>query len=73
MNKILEALHHPNKLGSGAKKRNALHLNEQQEFEVITKEFKRGTLYSGSGHKVTNINQAKAIAISELKKRGGKK
>lgn len=28
-------------------------------------EFKRGQLYSGSGHKVTSRKQAQAIALSE--------
>lgn len=38
-------------------------------------EFKRGTLRSGSGQKVTNPAQARAIAASEagLKRKGRKK
>ena len=68
MNKILKALKHEDKLGIGAKLRRRLNLNKQQEFEVIMKEFKRGTLYSGSGHKVKSIQQAKAIALSEWRK-----
>ena len=35
-------------------------------------EFKRGELKSGSGHKVTNPRQAKAIALSETREAGGK-
>jgi len=40
---------------------------------VVMGEFKRGTLHSGSGEKVTNPRQAVAIAMSEagLSKRGG--
>jgi hypothetical protein len=35
-------------------------------------EFKHGQLKSGSGHKVTNSKQAKAIALSEAREGGGK-
>jgi predicted house-cleaning NTP pyrophosphatase (Maf/HAM1 superfamily) len=70
MKNIIKALIHKDILGAGAKRRNELNLNKDEEFEVIIKEFKRGTLHSGSGNIVKNISQAKAIAISELRKRG---
>jgi hypothetical protein len=35
-------------------------------------ERKRGTLKSGSGHKVTSRKQAIAIGLSEARKEGGK-
>lgn len=35
-------------------------------------EFKRGTLHSGSGAKVTNPKQAVAIALSEARKVGAR-
>lgn len=35
-------------------------------------EFKHGTLRSGSGQKVTNPAQAKAIALSEARKAGAR-
>lgn len=60
---IKEAMHHPDKLGAGAKKRKKLH--GKDKVEVVMKEFKRGTLNSGGGEKVTNPKQAVAIALSE--------
>lgn len=59
------AMEHEDKLGAGAAKRRNLPAN--QRGSVVMSEFKRGTLYSGSGHKVTNPAQAKAIAHSESK------
>ena len=41
---------------------------EQEKVGVVMKEFKEGTLKSGSGEKVTNPKQAIAIALSEAKK-----
>lgn len=58
-----EATKHADKLGAGAKKRKGLHGKEK--IPVVMKEFSRGTLHSGSGAKVTNPAQAKAIALSE--------
>jgi hypothetical protein len=58
-----EALRHPNKLGAGAMKRKSLH--GQEKVGVVMKEFKRGTLHSGSGDIVKNRKQAIAIAMSE--------
>jgi hypothetical protein len=64
-----EAMHHPDKLGEGAKKRKALPAKEK--IPVVMKEFSRGTLNSGSGHRVTDKKQALAIGYSESRK--GKK
>ncbi|MGH3054048.1 MAG: DUF6496 domain-containing protein, partial [Gaiellaceae bacterium] len=60
------AMHHPDKLGAGAKKRKQLPAKDK--VEVVMKEFKRGTLNSGSGHKVENPKQALAIGYSEKRK-----
>ena len=68
--RIKEAMRHSDKLGAGAKKRKKLSSSEKKE--AVMKEFKRGTLNSGSGHKVTNPKQAVAIAYSEAR-RGKKK
>lgn len=64
---IKSAMKHPNVLGAGAKKRNKL--PPKYRVEVVMKEYKRGTLHSGSGSIVKNKKQAIAIAISESKKR----
>jgi hypothetical protein len=58
-----KAMRHSNKLGAGAKARK--HLRGQKKVEVVMKEFKRGTLHSGSGEVVKNRKQAIAIAMSE--------
>ena len=65
-----EAMKHPDKLGAGAKKRK--HLPGKEKVHVVMKEYKRGTLHSGSGAKVTNPKQAIAIALSESRKAGAK-
>ncbi len=72
--KIKKAMQHPDKLGAGAKKRK--HLKGKDKVEVVMKEFKKGTLNSGSGEKVTNPKQAIAIGLSEAglsKKKKNKK
>ena len=66
-----KAMHHKDVLGAGAKKRKAL--PAQEKVGVVMKEFKRGTLNSGSGAKVTNPKQAIAIGLSEARKATGKK
>lgn len=58
-----KAMHHPDILGSGAKKRKGLPAKEK--VGVVMEEFKRGTLHSGSGAKVSNPKQAIAIGLSE--------
>lgn len=68
--KIKEAMHHKDILGAGAKKRKKL--PSKDKVEVVMKEFKRGTLNSGSGAKVTNPKQAIAIGLSEARKAGAK-
>lgn len=62
-----EAMNHPDKLGAGARKRE--HLSAKEKVPVVMAEFKRGTLNSGSGEKVTSLKQAIAIAMSEARKR----
>ncbi len=57
---------HPNKLGAGARKRE--HLNPEDKFGVVMKEYERGTLHSGSGTIVKNRRQAIAIAYSESRR-----
>lgn len=61
--RIKRAMKHPDVLGAGAAKRKGL--SPSEKIEVVMKEFKRGTLYSGSGEKVTDKRQAIAIALSE--------
>jgi hypothetical protein len=60
---VKKAMHHPDVLGAGAKKRK--HLKPKDKVGVVMSEFKRGTLHSGSGEKVTNPRQGIAIALSE--------
>lgn len=63
-----EAMKHPDKLGAGASKRKSLPAKEK--VGVVMDEFKRGTLHSGSGAKVSNPKQAVAIGLSEARKEG---
>lgn len=65
-----EAMQHPDKLGAGAAKRKSLPAKEK--VGVVMDEFKRGTLHSGSGAKVSNPKQAIAIGLSEARKSGTK-
>jgi hypothetical protein len=65
-----EAMKHKDVLGAGAEKRK--HLPAKEKVGVVMKEFKRGTLHSGSGEKVTNPKQAIAISLSEARKAGAK-
>jgi hypothetical protein len=60
-----EAMDHPDELGAGAAKRRKL--PPQKRFPVVIAEYLRGTLNSGSGHKVKSLAQARAIARSESK------
>lgn len=62
----LDALNHPNVLGAGAKKRSRL--SNPHKIEIVMKEFKRGTLHSGSGQIVHNRKQAIAIGLSEARR-----
>ena len=66
---VKKAMQHPDNLGAGAAKRK--HLSPKNKKEAVMQEFKRGTLNSGSGHKVKDVKQAIAISYSEAKK--GKK
>ena len=65
-----KAMKHPDKLGAGAKKRK--HLSKEDKIPTVMREFSRGTLYSGSGQKVTDKKQALAIGYSEQRKRNKK-
>lgn len=64
---VQEALKHPDELGEGANKRKKL-TNPEDVWSAVMLEFKRGTLWSGSGSKVTNEKQAKAIAMAETER-----
>lgn len=61
-----KAMQHPDKLGSGARKREKLPAKEK--IPVVMSEFSRGTLNSGSGKKVTDKKQALAIGYSEARR-----
>lgn len=67
---VKKAMQHPDVLGAGAKKRKKL--APKDKVETVMHEFGRGTLNSGSGHKVTNRKQAIAIGLSEARKSGAK-
>jgi hypothetical protein len=66
-------MRHPDKLGAGAKMRRKYLRGDKEKVHVVMSEFKRGTLYSGSGEKVTDRRQAIAIALSESRKARHKK
>lgn len=61
---IKSAMKHSNKLGAGAAKRKAIK-NPGTKVHTVMKEYKRGTLHSGSGAIVKKRSQAIAIALSE--------
>jgi len=61
---VSSALEHPDVLGAGAKKRKKLK-SPKKKMAAVMKEFKRGTLRSGSGEKVTNRKQAIVIGLKE--------
>lgn len=63
---IKEAMKHKDVLGAGAKKRK--HLSGKNKIKTVMEEFKRGTLHSGGGPKVTNPRQAIAIALNSARK-----
>ena len=65
------AMKHPDKLGAGARKRDKLPPKER--IGVAVKEYERGTLNSGSGHKVKSKAQALAIGYSESKNKQEKR
>jgi hypothetical protein len=68
MNKAIKrAMVHSDVLGAGAKKRRQLK-RKKDKFEAVMAEYKRGTLWSGSGHKVKKRNQALRIAFEESRK-----
>ena len=69
-NAIRKALKHPDKPGAGAKKRKSL--KGKQKVHAVMAEFKRGTLRSSSGKKVTSRTQAVAIALSEARAAGAR-
>ncbi len=63
--KMKAAMRHPDRPGAGAARRKKLGLFGREKASVVMREFARGTLRSGSGHVVTDPQQAKAIAMSE--------
>jgi len=67
---ISKAMAHPNTLGAGAKARRKYLKDPQDKVHVVMKEFKRGTLHSGSGGIVKNRRQAIAIGLAEARKHG---
>lgn len=60
------AMRHPDVYGAGAAKRRNLPPKERPA--VAVKEYERGTLNSGSGHRATSKAQALAIGYSEARK-----
>ncbi len=62
---IKKAMQHPDKLGAGASKRRSSGLTKNEKVATVMKEFKRGTLNSGSGQRASSRKQAIAIALSE--------
>jgi hypothetical protein len=67
--KIKKAMKHPDKTGAGARKRESL--NKKLNAAAISKEFKRGTLHSGSGAIVKSEAQKRAIIANTNKGRKG--
>jgi hypothetical protein len=65
-NAIRQAMKHRDVLGAGAEKRKSL--PPEGKFEAVMREYKRGTLRSGSGEHVKKRAQALAIAFSEKRK-----
>ena len=68
---IKKAMKHPDVLGAGAAKRHKVK-NPKTKVKIVMDEWKRGTLNSGSGQKVTNPKQAIAIGLSEAREAGAK-
>lgn len=67
---ISKAMKHPDIPGAGAEKRKSIR-DADTKFKVVMKEFERGTLFTQRGefaHKVTDREQAQAIAYSEARK-----
>ena len=67
LKRIHKSYRHADRPGAGARKRENLHSGEEKVHATMG-EFKRGTLYSGSGHKVTDRKQAIAIAMEHARK-----
>lgn len=59
------AMRHPDNPGAGAARRRKLGLTGREKTSVVMKEFYAGKLRSRSGELVTDVQQAKAIAMSE--------
>lgn len=62
---IKKAMKHKNVLGAGAKLRSKVK-DPNKKIVIVMKEFKLGTLHSGSGAKVIKRPQAMAIAWKNL-------
>jgi len=61
------AMEHKNVLGDGAKKRKYAGLTAKEKFNVVMKEYYRGTLHSSNGKIVKKKSQAESIAYSEAR------
>lgn len=70
---IKKAMQHANTLGAGAKARRKHLKTFDDKVSTVMREFERGTLHSGSGEIVKEDDQALAIALSEARKKTGKK
>lgn len=71
--RVKKALRHEDVYGAGAKARREADLEPAEEYEAIEHERKQGTLHAGgSGSIVTDPKQAKAIAASEIRRKGRK-
>jgi hypothetical protein len=71
--KVRKALRHKDVPGAGAKARRKHRLNAEENAAALAKEFKRGTLRSGSGAVVRKRDQLRAITASETRRIKGKK
>ena len=67
---VRRAMQHVDKYGAGAKKRKKLH-SRKDILHAVLSERKRGTLNSGSGHRVKSKAQALAIGFSEARRNLG--
>ena len=67
---VRRAMRHKDVLGAGARRREKL--SPKDKIHTVMSEYKRGTLHSGSGAKVTKRKQAVAIALSEARRAGAR-
>jgi len=65
--RIRDSMRHPDELGEGAKRR--VKLSPRDRRIAVMREYRRGTLHSGSGDIVTRPSQAVAIGIHESRRK----